>query len=379
MITWQQRAAILADELVDQGRLRSPEWIKAVRAVPRHILVPHYYEYDHTAGTWKMLDSAHDDLEKIYSNTGLYTKVGDGSNDMTPSSSTSTPGLMTRMLEMLHIRDSDRVLEIGTGTGYNAALLSHRLGDAQVFSIDIDAELVELARERLAGLGYHPTLTAADGAEGMIEHAPFDRIIATCAVPAVPWAWIAQVTDGGLVLVDIKRGIAAGNLITLHRHGHYAEGRFDPRWANFMSIRRPGDQPAPRPTRNRNHVKSRPTTIADPPWEQPTWWFLASLTMPRGIVYGRTLSPNGQPADMFLEAPDGSWADIAPATGNDSEHLVWEGGDTPLWHLVEQAHQLWRIHQQPEWQRFGLTITPTSQHVWLDDSTKGPRWPLDTP
>ncbi|HEX4102606.1 MAG TPA: methyltransferase domain-containing protein [Pseudonocardiaceae bacterium] len=281
MKTWQQRATALADELVTQGKLTSPEWIAAVRSVPRHVLVPHYYDYDRTASKWVSVDSAHDDLEKVYSNTGLYTKIG-SSNSVTPLSSTSTPGLMARMLEMLNIREGHRVLEVGTGTGYNAALLAHRLGAANVFSVDIDAELVALARERLASLGYYPTLAAVDGANGMPKHAPFDRIIATCAVPAVPWPWVEQVTDGGLILVDIKRGIAAGNLILLHRHGHYAEGRFDARWANFMTIRRPQDQqPGQRPDRNRDSVTPRPTPISEPPWEQPTWWFLASLTVSR--------------------------------------------------------------------------------------------------
>lgn len=379
MTTWQQRATILVDELIKQGRLVSTEWIEAMRAVPRHILVPRYYEYDQTVSKWKSVDSAHDDLKKIYSNTGLYTKIDDDSNGGTPLSSTSTPGLMARMLEMLDIRDGHRVLEIGTGTGYNAALLSHRLGDAYVFSVEIDTELIKLARERMASLDYYPTLEAADGTNGMAKHAPFDRIISTCAVPAVPWTWVEQVTEGGLILVDIKRGIAAGNLILLHRHGQYAEGRFDARWANFMSIRRPEDQPQQRPGRKRSGVTPRPTTIVDRPWEQPTWWFLASLTMPRGIIYGHTLNACGQPTDMFLEAPDGSWVDIATAAGDDGQHLVWEGGNTPLWQMVERAHQLWHAYDQPGWQRLGLTITKTSQRVWLDDSTDGPSWPLDTP
>lgn len=379
MTTWQQRAAVLVDELVKQGRLVSTEWIEAVCAVPRHVLVPHYYEYDQTVSKWKSVDSAHDDLKKIYSNTGLYTKIDDDSNGAMPLSSTSTPGLMARMLEMLDVCDGHRVLEIGTGTGYNAALLSHRLGDAYVFSVEIDAELVKLARERLASLDYYPTLAAADGTNGMAEHAPFDRIISTCAVPAVPWTWVEQVADGGLILVDIKRGIAAGNLILLHRHGQYAEGRFDTRWANFMSIRRPKDQPQQRLDRRRSGVTPRPTPIVDPPWEQPTWWFLASLTMPHGIIYGRTLNTSGQPADMFLEAPDGSWVDIATAARDDGQYLVWEGGNTPLWSMVEQAHQLWHTYNQPGWQRLGLTVTKTSQRVWLDDSTDGPSWPLDTP
>ena len=63
---------------------------------------------------------------------------------------------------------------------------SHRLGAVNVFSVDLEPDLIELARARLGDLGYHPTLVAGDGAAGLAEHAPFDRIIATCSVPVIP-------------------------------------------------------------------------------------------------------------------------------------------------------------------------------------------------
>jgi SAM-dependent methyltransferase len=96
------------------------------------------------------------------------------------------------------------------GTGYNAGLLSHRRGDTNVFYIDIEPDLVELARQRLARLGYHPTLIAADGAAALPDHAPFDRIIATCAVPAVPWPWATQTHTGGVILTELKPTLGAG-------------------------------------------------------------------------------------------------------------------------------------------------------------------------
>jgi hypothetical protein len=80
-----------------------------------------------------------------------------------------------------------------------------------VFSADIEPDLVELARQRLARIDYHPTLVAADGATGLAEHAPFDRIIATCAVPALPWAWVQQTNPGGVILTDLK--IARGRAV----------------------------------------------------------------------------------------------------------------------------------------------------------------------
>src|SRR5947209_6463268 len=119
------------------------------------------------------------------------------------------PGLTTRMLETLDIHDGHRVLEIGTGTGYNAALLAHRLGDRNVFSVDVDTDLIAAARRRLAAVGCHPELAARDGIHGWPEHAPYHRIIATCAVPRVPWSWAQQLTPGGLLLTDLKIGTGA--------------------------------------------------------------------------------------------------------------------------------------------------------------------------
>lgn len=118
------------------------------------------------------------------------------------------PDLMIHMLEVLNIQEGQRILEIGTGTGYNAALLGHRLGDDNVFSVDIDPELIDTARRRLADIGRHPHLTVGNGAEGWPEYAPYDRIIATCAVRRLPWVWYDQLNP---------RGAVAGRLQTTSR------------------------------------------------------------------------------------------------------------------------------------------------------------------
>jgi protein-L-isoaspartate(D-aspartate) O-methyltransferase len=238
---WRTLAATLADELTAAGKLRSLEWQEALRAVPRHELVPVHYTMNPHTGDWHSHDTA-DDLARVYSNTALFVLPGG-------LSSTSMPSLMTRMLETLDIRAGHQVLEIGAGTGYNAALLSHRLGSDNVYGVDIEAGLIDVARERLARIGYHPTLVAADGAHGLPEHAPYDRIIATCSVPAIPWAWVQQTREQGLILADVKIGKQAGNLVLLRKRGQQAEGRFDPTYGSFMGIRRDGhpyQQPRPR-------------------------------------------------------------------------------------------------------------------------------------
>jgi len=124
-------------------------------------------------------------LAAVYSDESLITKVVHvpsprGSGYQRFTSSSTLPSLMLTMLEALDVTDGCRVLEIGTGSGYNAALLCERLGSELLTSVDVDLELIELAGPRLAANGYTPTLAAVDGAKGYPPRAPYDRVIATC-------------------------------------------------------------------------------------------------------------------------------------------------------------------------------------------------------
>ena len=121
-------------------------------------------------------------MRGAYADAPLATRVRDGEL----LSSSSQPSLMAKMLAELAVRDGDAVLEIGAGTGYNAALLSHRLGDGLVTTVDLDPEITESARRHLAAAGHHPTVVTGDGARGCPERAPFDRIIATCTLQLDP-------------------------------------------------------------------------------------------------------------------------------------------------------------------------------------------------
>ncbi|GAA2668228.1 hypothetical protein GCM10010400_31360 [Streptomyces aculeolatus] len=93
-----------------------------------------------------------------------------------------------------------KVLEIGTGTGWNAGLLAHRLGARNVVTVDIDENVATAARTKLYAQRLHPTVVACDGLGGDPPGAPYDRLIATCALRTVPTAWIEQVRPGGIIL-----------------------------------------------------------------------------------------------------------------------------------------------------------------------------------
>jgi protein-L-isoaspartate(D-aspartate) O-methyltransferase len=122
-----------------------------------------------------------------------------------PVSSSSQPAIMAIMLEQLKLAPGHRVLEIGAGTGYNAALMRHIVGPSGlVVSVDIDADLVERAREHLADASYPDVVVlAADGAEGCPAHAPYDRVIATVGVSDLAPAWLDQATERAMIVAPL--------------------------------------------------------------------------------------------------------------------------------------------------------------------------------
>lgn len=372
---WADRAAGLAALLAERGDLHVREWHDAVAAVPRHVLVPTVYQQDDT-GHWRVVDTASPEgLDLIYSPATLVTSLVERDGYQEPVSSSTKPDLMVRMLELLDVRNGNKVLEIGTGSGYNAALLSHRLGDDHVFSIDVDDALVSDAIDHLARIGYRPTLVAGDGAQGLAEHAPYDRILATCSVRSVPWRWAEQLSPDGLALVDIKLATSAGNLALLRRFPDRLEGRFTARWAAFMLMRH-HDGRISAPQQRHEDARHRTTTTRPQPWaDNRIVWFLAQLHgLPPGVQFGMTLDPDSrQPTASLLSAPDGSRATVG-LVGDAGAYEVTEVGPTPLWTSVERAHETWLASSQPDWTRIGTTVTPDEQWIWIDSPDAGPRW-----
>jgi len=377
---WRSRARRLALLLSERGDVTDDAWRSAVGAVPRHRLVPEAYRQEAGTGAWQRIDTASDGgLDLVYSPTTLVTALDDSSGHLLASSSSTKPDLMLRMLHVLDVHEGHRVLEIGTGTGYNAALLAHRLGDDAVYSVDVDGELVDVARHRLSEIGFEPTLVAADGVEGLPEHAPFDRIISTCSVPSVPWSWAEQLTSDGKMLLDLKVGNAGGNLVALDRRPDRVEGRFTARWATFMTMWHGRDAPVPRAPRATCSTE-RSTTAPPRPWESHrVVWFLARFALPRHVGIGLRLDPDTlRPVAATLDSPDGSWVSV-DLDGAGGIRRVVEAGPIRLWASVEDAHDRWVGFGEPDWPRFGVTAQPDRQWVWLDVPAGPNTWPLPPP
>lgn len=118
----------------------------------------------------------------------------------------SAPHMVAMMADDLDLDAGDRVLEIGTGCGYHAAVTAELVGASNVFSVEVDADLADQARTRFADLGYDDiSVRVGDGREGWPEHAPYDAVYLTCAAPDFPEPLIEQVRDGGVLLAPLGR------------------------------------------------------------------------------------------------------------------------------------------------------------------------------
>ncbi len=376
----------LAEKFTAEGILRSPQWRAVFLRTWRHPYIPSYYP-ELGAPCLLSIDPGRraDWLAAVYSDQTLITKVAQmphsrtlrpGSYPMFTSSST-LPSLVLTMLDALEVTDGCRVLEIGTGSGYNAALLCERLGSEQVTSVDIDPELVDLARERLAANGYTPTLAAVDGADGYPAGAPYDRIIATCSVPAVPPAWLTQAAPGGMIMVDV-RGNIGGTVVRLAADGAgTATGHFLPGYGSFMPLRHTVDFPPPGPLWESDDEPVMSVSKVDPTQLQyngefgfVTQWHLPNVTWNPATEDGK--------AGVHLRAPDGSRASVHGAK-TDGGFPVSQVGPRRLWDQVEEAHGFWEQAGRPSSERFGITATSTEQYVWYDHPDSEHRWPLPTP
>ncbi|MFB8201962.1 methyltransferase domain-containing protein [Kitasatospora purpeofusca] len=326
--------------------------VEAFLNVPRHPFVPVFYRRD---GEEYVPTRGHGDewLRAVYTDEVLVTEVDgvhaedapDGGVAGVATSSSTAPGLMAEMLDALDVRPGDLVWEIGTGTGYNAALLSHLAGAATVTTVDRAARLVDAARERLREVGFEPAVLRADGAGAPPLGGPFDRIIATCAVRRVPRSWLEQCVTGGVIVAPIGNALGGGAVVCLTKlPGGGAEGRFLHRPAAFMHLRVDGSTAAPDlappPTGRR-----RTSVVGACAMDDQAFAFWAGLCLPPATV---------RDGGTLYDPTDGSTAHVDDHPGRPS--TVTASGPRDLWQLVESAWTAWRHHHRPRREWFTLTV-----------------------
>lgn len=356
-----------------------PDWRSAIEAAPRHLFVPPDVWVADGAGGWRPLSRHHDAAawwELVNRDGYIVTQVDDGRPPESgaageySTSSASQPSLVLRMLAELDIEPGHRVLEIGTGTGWNAALLSARLGDAAVTTIEVDGELADAARIALDRAGYRPTVVTGDGADGYPPGAPYDRIISTASVLRIPAPWLAQTRPGSIILTphgDAYHNDALAKL-TVAEDGT-ASGRFVGR-APFMWLR----QHRVLLKRMRDYVRAddqpdRSRTELDPRkvFGDPDGDFAVAARL-RDCAWYRADAADG--SDEFTIwllglAGERCWASVDFVEGG-RPYVVEQYGPRRLWDEFESAYEWWLAAGRPSTERFGLTADPAGQHLWLD-------------
>jgi protein-L-isoaspartate(D-aspartate) O-methyltransferase len=195
-----ERNEQLVEQLVSSGTLRDPAVVAAFRAVLRH---------------WFLPDRP---LDEVYEDSAIMTKIGERG---LPVSSSSQPAIMAIMLQLLELRPGHRVLEIGAGTGYNAALIAWLVGrDGAVVSVEIDPELADRARANLAAAGVERVeVVRGDGAEGWAPEAPYERLIVTAGADDLAPAWVEQLTDRGRLVLPLGLAGPSQQCVALVRRG----------------------------------------------------------------------------------------------------------------------------------------------------------------
>ena len=180
----QARQQALVDHLKEENCITTPVVEQAFLSVPRHLFLPG------------------EPLDKVYSDQSIVVRR-DAEGQWTSSS--SQPAIMAIMLEQLDLKPGQRVLEIGAGTGFNAALIASVVGSGGVVvTVDIQPDLIEHARKGLGRAGYDWVQTVAgDGGYGYPEGAPYDRIILSVASSVIAPAWREQLAPGGKLVLPL--------------------------------------------------------------------------------------------------------------------------------------------------------------------------------
>lgn len=335
---WRACAAGLAGEVTHPGS----RWHGPVAAVPRHLFVPAWWERE--GGVWTLRRGP---LADAYADRSLVTQVGPAHADHAveadhpvgrPTSSSTQPSLAVGMYRYGQLAEGLDVADIGTGSGYGAALLAHRYGDQRVTTLDVDPYLVDAAARRLAALDLFPTALAVD-ATGPLP-GTYDRIVSMVSVPSIPPSWLAALRPGGRLVTTIS---GTWMILTATRTPEGVFGQVERDWSGFMGVRSGPDYP-PAASLDVDELTGRegeqvstgryPVLHIADAWELST---MLTLAVP-GIEHAYRAGRDGQHT-AFLAHADGSWA-WATAIGT-APPEVHQGGPRRLWDALDAVRDDW--------------------------------------
>ncbi|MFK8906847.1 methyltransferase domain-containing protein [Streptomyces sp. YS-3] len=355
-----------ADLLDGSGAFAEPWMRSAFLAVARHRFVADtvwieepagYHPFTRSADPARWLSLVYDPRE------ALVTQVDDGLDPSCapgrmPTSSISALNAVFTMLAESDLHPGHQVLEIGSGTGYNAALLAERAGPGRVTTVEIDPAVCEQARAALAATGYEQvSVICADGELGYSPHSPYDRVLSTAAVLAIPYPWIEQTRPGGLIVTPWRTAFCNHGLARLTVHddgtasGHFAGAM------TFMALR-----------------GQRPRTAISELYSAERWEHARSSSLAPADLVARLDDPHAAFA-IGLRLPGVShwaqeghwWCSNDSWAHADDEGTVRQWGPRDLATETSTALEAWRADGCPTLFDYGLTVTKHGSTMWLGE------------
>ncbi|WP_312033928.1 methyltransferase domain-containing protein [Actinoplanes sp. TBRC 11911] len=358
----------LVEQIRHSGVKLSPELIAAFARVPREAFVPEGFQ--RRDGSW-VLPADKDFLATVYTDDVLVTKM-DG---RVPTSSSSQPSLMALMIMALDVHPGERVLEIGAGTGYNAALLA-ALG-AEVVSIDVQEDVANRARSALARAGISGVrVEQGDGYDGF-PPVRFDRVIVTVGVTGISPRWLAQLTPEGLVIAPVEHAGFHPVLAVRARGDRVVASVVSPSGfmvaAGPLTAGHPGSFPAPAAADSMVELVDYTGPRFAGPLDGSAYrdlWYAAGVWHRRAAH--AAIPPHEQSCLMLLDEPRTGGAAILP------DGTVLAGGDEATEYATDAVAILdrWLAEGRPPmtaW-RVGLTLSGDRHApIWVPTDWELPR------
>jgi protein-L-isoaspartate(D-aspartate) O-methyltransferase len=275
----------MVDRLAEQVHPHE-ETLSAFRKVPRHLFLPDV------------------ELDRVYTGSAIPTKHDEKGN---PISSSSEVAIMALMLDALRLERGQRVLEIGAGTGYNAAILAELVGVENVVTVDIDPDIADEARAHLRAAGHDAVrVETADGWTGWDDGAPYARIELTAATSDISPHWVAQLEEGGVLVAPLLLRPNAQALVALRKRGVTLES-LSVFAGGFMSLRGVG-------------------ALGEPVREIGPW----RVTSSRGLDEARLLALLQEKPSIEVAEP-ASWNDLALLAIADENSLAISRKGSPAY------------------------------------------------
>jgi protein-L-isoaspartate(D-aspartate) O-methyltransferase len=350
----EQARIALVHHLRQAGAIQSESVAQAFLSTPREAFIPTFFEQEKFTWRAHAKESYAPDawIAAIYRDEPLVTWI-DGQNYA--GSSSSAPTVMAMMLEALAVQPGMHVLEIGTGSGYNAALLAYLVGNpALVTTIDVEEALARSAQQVLDAVIGPVQVEVGDGYAGIPLSAPYDRIIATASSPVIPPAWYEQLAPNGRLVMDLQGSLRKSSFLVIEKKPDgSASGRFDSRYLYFMPMRSGPSATSPvkrllqQPSIQRI-VLEQHEMATDLFGNVAFHWYLQWAIPGTTMTKAKMKAKDGVSSIPFVTMIDPQESTIIQLYLRESEWSGYERGSGDLWESILQAYHAWEAIGRPD-------------------------------